>query len=75
MPTQYKVISDWLCLTAAHKARKIEKHLNQLSAEGWEFLVLDSATALGFDLGFYLVFQATVSEPYPDGNLTVNMTN
>jgi len=57
MATQYKVISEWLCLTAAHKARKIEKHLNTLSADGWEFVALDAVTCLGFDLGFYLVLK------------------
>jgi len=57
MEAEYKVISDWLCLTAAQKARKIEKHLNNLSAEGWEFVALDSVTVLGFDIGFYLVLR------------------
>jgi len=57
MPTEYRVISDWLCLTAGHKAKKIEGHLNNLSAEGWEFVALDSATVLGCDLGFYLVLK------------------
>lgn len=57
MPTEYKVVSDWLCLTAAHKAKKIERHLNDLSAEGWEFLALDPVMVLGFDLGFYLVLK------------------
>lgn len=57
MATQYKVICDWLCLTAGHKARKIERHLNNLSAEGWEFVALDSVTVLGFDVGFYLVLK------------------
>jgi hypothetical protein len=57
MPTEYRVISDWRCLTAGHKAKKIERHLNNLSAEGWEFVALDSMTVLGFDLGFYLVLK------------------
>ena len=57
MPTEYRVISDWLCVTAGHKARKIEGHLNKLSAEGWEFVTLDSATVLGCDIGFYLVLK------------------
>ena len=57
MATQYKVISEWLCFTAAHKARKIEGHLNTLSAEGWEFVALDSMTLLECDLGFYLVLK------------------
>jgi hypothetical protein len=61
MPTQYKVISDWLCLSAAQKARKIERHLNVLSAEGWEFVALDSAMVFGFDIGFYLVLKRTSS--------------
>jgi len=57
MEAEYKVISDWLCLTAAHKARKIENHLNKLSAEGWEFVALDPMTVLGFDVGFYLILR------------------
>jgi len=60
--TQYKVISEWLCFTAAHKARKIEGYLNTLSAEGWEFLALDSVTWLGCDLGFYLVLKRAVPQ-------------
>lgn len=59
MATQYRVISEWLCLTAAHKAKKIEKHLNLLSAEGWDFVALDPVTVLGCDLGFYLVLKRT----------------
>ena len=55
MSEEYKVISDWFCLTARHKARKIETHLNRLSADGWEFVALDPVLVLGFDLGFYLV--------------------
>ena len=57
MATQYKVISDCLCLTSGHKARKIERHLNNLSAEGWEFVALDPATWFGCDVGFYLVLK------------------
>jgi hypothetical protein len=57
MEAEYKVISDWLCLSAKHKARKIENHLNQLSAEGWEFVALDPVTVLGFDIGFYLILR------------------
>ena len=62
--SRYRVISDWRCLTAEHKAKKIESHLNNLSAEGWEFVALDSITVLGFDLGFYLVLKraSTLSE-------------
>lgn len=59
MATEYKVICDWLCLTAGHKARKVEKHLNNLSANGWEFLALDPVMFLGFDVGFYLVVGRT----------------
>jgi hypothetical protein len=66
MPTQYKVISDCLCVTAAHKARKIERHLNTLSAEGWEFVALDPLTVMGCDLGFYLVLK----RPSPNGTPT-----
>jgi hypothetical protein len=57
MEAEYKVISNWLCLTAGHKARKIENHLNDLSAEGWEFVELESVTVLGFDIGFYLILR------------------
>ena len=44
MPTEYRVISDWLCFTAGHKAKKIERHPNDLSVEGWEFVALDSVS-------------------------------
>ncbi len=57
MEAEYKVISDWLCLTAAQKASKIENHLNNFSAKGWEFVALDSMTVLGCDIGFYLVLR------------------
>jgi hypothetical protein len=66
MPTEYRVISDWLCLTAGHKAKKIERHLNNLSAEGWEFVALDAVSVLGFDLGFYLVLK----RPFPSNTST-----
>lgn len=62
MTTQYKVICDWFCLTAGHKAAKIERHLNNHSAKGWEFIALDPVTVLGFDIGFYLVLK----RPSPD---------
>jgi hypothetical protein len=62
METQYKVISDWFCFTAGHKALKIERHLNALSAEGWEFVALDPLTFLGCDLGFYLVLKRSSSK-------------
>ena len=65
MATQYKVISDWLCLTAGHKATKIERHLNNLSAQGWELAALDSVMVLGFDVGFYLVLKRPSSEDAP----------
>jgi hypothetical protein len=57
MGTEYKVISDWFCISARSKARKIENHLNNLSDEGWEFVGLDAVTILGFDIGFYLVLR------------------
>lgn len=68
MTTEYKVISDWFCLTAGHKAMKIERHLNYLSTEGWEFVALDSVIVLGFDIGYYLVLkrlspQSTSTQP------------
>jgi hypothetical protein len=67
VPTEYRVISDWLCLTAGHKAKKIETHLNDLSVDGWEFVALDSVSVLGFDLGFYLVLK----RPSPSNTSTV----
>ena len=62
MATQYKVISDWLCLTTRQKAMKIERHLNRLSAEGWEFVALDPAMFFGNDVGFYLILKRSLSE-------------
>ena len=62
MTTQYKVISDWLCLTTRQKARKIEHHLNHFSAEGWEFVSLDPVMFFGNDVGFYLILKKTHSE-------------
>jgi len=47
-------------LAAGHKARKIEKHLNEHSATGWAFVALDAVTVLGFDIGFYLVLGRTL---------------
>ena len=60
METEYKVICNWLCLTAGDKAKKIEKNLNTLSAEGWEFAAIDSVMFLGIDIGFYLVVKRLV---------------
>jgi hypothetical protein len=60
--TQYKVISDWLCLTTGQKARKIERHLNHLSAEGWEFVSVDAVMFFGNDVGFYLILKKSFSE-------------
>jgi hypothetical protein len=60
--TQYKVISDWLCLTTRQKARKIEHHLNRLSAEGWEFAALNAVMFFGNDVGFYLILKRSFSE-------------
>ena len=57
MTYEFKVISDFFCLTAGHKARKIEKHLNQLSPAGWEFVALDAVLVLGCDIGYYLVLK------------------
>ena len=65
MATQYKVTSDWLCLTTRQKARKIESHLNQLSAERWEFVALDGVMFFGNDVGFYLILKKTSSENSP----------
>jgi len=55
MADEYKVIGDCFCLTCRSKARKIERHLNDLSLDGWEFAALDPVTVLGCDVGFYLV--------------------
>lgn len=63
MSDEYKVISAWFCLTAGRKARKIEEHLNRLSAEGWIFVALDPVLILGFDVGFYLVLKRSGGEP------------
>jgi hypothetical protein len=52
---QYKVLSDWLCLSSAQKARKIETQLNDMAKEGWRYVALDAVTILGFDVGYYLV--------------------
>ena len=52
---EYKVASNWLCLTAGHKARSIETQLNDLAKQGWRFVALDAVTVLGFDVGYYLV--------------------
>jgi hypothetical protein len=60
METQYRVICNWLCLTAGDKAKKIENNLNNLSAEGWEFAAIDSVMFLGCDIGFYLVVKRQV---------------
>ncbi|MFH1742949.1 MAG: DUF4177 domain-containing protein [bacterium] len=61
MKTEYKVIKDAMCLTCGHKAEKIEKHLNTLSAEGWEFVALDPVLLLGIDIGFYLIMKRQIS--------------
>jgi hypothetical protein len=52
---EYKVAGSWLCFTSSHKARKIERQLNDLAQQGWRFVALDSATVLGCDIGYYLV--------------------
>ncbi|WP_008312032.1 DUF4177 domain-containing protein [Leptolyngbya sp. PCC 6406] len=62
MATEYKVISDWLCLTTKQKARRIERHLNRLSAEGWEFVALNAVMFFGNDVGFYLILKRSLSE-------------
>lgn len=62
MATQCTVISDWLCLTTRQKAKKIESHLNRLSADGWEFVSLNSVLVFGFYVGFYLILRKSFSE-------------
>ena len=57
MSCEYKVIADPWCLTAGSKAKKIERHLNQLAQDGWELAKIDPVMVLGFDVGFYLVLQ------------------
>jgi Domain of unknown function (DUF4177) len=54
---EYKVIQNWLCWTAADKARKMEQWLNKLTAEGWEFVAQESVFFWGTDVGFYLIFR------------------
>ena len=44
------------------KARKIESHLNSLSAEGWEFVALEAVMFFGNDIGFYLVLRKSFPE-------------
>ncbi len=62
MTTQYNVISDWLCLATRQKAKKIEHHLNRLSAEGWEFVALDAVMFFGNGVEFYLILKKPYSE-------------
>ena len=57
MSIQYKVISDCFCLTSGQKERKIENHLNSLTAQGWEFVALDPVMVMGCDIGFYPVLK------------------
>jgi len=59
MGTEFRVVCEVFCLSSRSKARKIEKHLTELSAEGWEFVALDPLTVLGTDVGFYLVLKRT----------------
>ena len=65
MSTQYKVISDCFCLTSWSKARKIEHHLNSLTAQGWEFVALDPVMVMGCDVGFYLVLKRVAASGAP----------
>ena len=59
MTTEYRVVTDWLCLTSRSKARKIEARLNEMAPEGWQFVGLDAVTVLEFDVGYYLVVGRT----------------
>jgi hypothetical protein len=52
---EYKVISNWLCFSSGHKARKIESQLNEMAKQGWRFVALDAVTVLGCDIGYYVV--------------------
>ena len=64
MSEEYRVICDWfMCWTAGMKARRIEAHLNRLSAEGWSFVALNPFIFLGFDVGFYLVLKTSAGKP------------
>lgn len=65
MGTEYKVLCNAFCLTSKSKARKIEAHLNTLSAEGWEFAAIDPLTVLGTDVGFYLILKRTTKQAEP----------
>jgi hypothetical protein len=61
--TEYKVISDWFCMTSIHKARKMERHLNTHAKEGWEFAAVKNMLILGFDVGFYLILKRAIPHP------------
>lgn len=65
MSTEYKVISDCLCFTSGQKARRIESHLNSLTAQGWEFVALDPVMVMGCDVGFYLVLKRVAASSAP----------
>ena len=54
---EYKVVHNWLCWTAGDKARKMERCLNQLTAEGWEYVSQESVFFWGTDVGFYIIFK------------------
>ncbi len=65
MTTEYRVVTDWLCIGSGNKARKIEMRLNEMAPDGWEFAGLDAVTVLGFDIGYYLVVRRRRSTEPP----------
>ena len=60
---EYKVICDVSCLTASHKARKLEAHLNTSAKDGWRYCSLEPVLLLGIDVGFYLTLQRGTATP------------
>lgn len=54
---EYKVVCNWICWTAGDKARKMERCINQLTSEGWEYISEESVFFWGTDIGYYLFFK------------------
>ena len=57
MASEYKVIADSFCITPGHKARKIERHLNEHAKDGWRLDTLNGVFFVGIDVGFYIVLR------------------
>jgi len=60
--SEYKVIPEAFYWTTAEKARRIERDLNRLAQDGWELVVIDPVTFLGFDVGYCLVVRRVAQE-------------